>query len=82
VGAPSQPNPPLRDNGLESPHASRLGPDNPRFEEIMERHRSSVDVNLPTYVDPLSGFSVFTAAFLAKRGYCCASGCRHCPFDC
>ena len=24
---------------------------------------------------------VFTARFLRRRGYCCESGCRHCPFD-
>jgi hypothetical protein len=24
---------------------------------------------------------VFTAAYHRKRGYCCNSGCRHCPFD-
>lgn len=24
---------------------------------------------------------VFTARFLLRRGYCCESGCRHCPFD-
>jgi len=23
---------------------------------------------------------VFTAVFHRKRGYCCGSGCRHCPF--
>ena len=23
---------------------------------------------------------VFTAAYHLKRGYCCDSGCRHCPF--
>ena len=23
---------------------------------------------------------VFTAHFLAQRGYCCESGCRHCPY--
>ena len=23
---------------------------------------------------------VFTARFLLKRGYCCESGCRHCPY--
>jgi hypothetical protein len=23
---------------------------------------------------------VFTAAYHRKRGYCCNSGCRHCPF--
>jgi len=24
---------------------------------------------------------VFTSAFLRRRGYCCESGCRHCPWD-
>ncbi len=24
---------------------------------------------------------VFTAAYHRKRGYCCGSGCRHCPWD-
>ena len=23
---------------------------------------------------------VFTARFLLRRGYCCDSGCRHCPY--
>ena len=23
---------------------------------------------------------VFTAQFLLRRGYCCESGCRHCPY--
>ncbi len=27
-----------------------------------------------------NGFIVFTESFLRKRGYCCKSGCRHCPF--
>jgi hypothetical protein len=27
-----------------------------------------------------SGLIVFTAAYHLKRGYCCNSGCRHCPF--
>jgi len=24
---------------------------------------------------------IFTALFHIKRGQCCGSGCRHCPFD-
>jgi len=28
-----------------------------------------------------NGWLVFTAAFLWKRGYCCESGCRHCPYQ-
>lgn len=27
-----------------------------------------------------AGFMVFTAAYLARRGFCCGSGCRHCPY--
>ncbi|HTW81643.1 MAG TPA: DUF5522 domain-containing protein [Terracidiphilus sp.] len=26
------------------------------------------------------GLVVFTAAYHLKRGYCCGSGCRHCPY--
>jgi Family of unknown function (DUF5522) len=25
-------------------------------------------------------YVVFTAAYLLERGYCCESGCRHCPW--
>ncbi len=27
-----------------------------------------------------NGLLVFTASYLRKRGYCCKSGCRHCPY--
>lgn len=27
-----------------------------------------------------NGFLVFTEAYHLKRGYCCKSGCRHCPY--
>lgn len=27
-----------------------------------------------------NGLLVFTAAYHLKRGYCCHSGCRHCPY--
>lgn len=26
------------------------------------------------------GYRVFTKQYLLKRGYCCQSGCRHCPY--
>lgn len=25
-------------------------------------------------------YVVFTARYLRERGYCCESGCRHCPY--
>jgi hypothetical protein len=27
-----------------------------------------------------NGLMVFTRAYHLKRGYCCQSGCRHCPY--
>jgi hypothetical protein len=27
-----------------------------------------------------NGFLVFTAAYHLRRGYCCNSDCRHCPY--
>jgi len=27
------------------------------------------------------GYVVFTAAYHLKRGSCCESDCRHCPYD-
>ncbi|WP_317193583.1 DUF5522 domain-containing protein [Adhaeribacter terrigena] len=26
------------------------------------------------------GLMVFTAKYHLKRGYCCKSGCKHCPY--
>lgn len=26
------------------------------------------------------GLMVFTKHYLIKRGYCCESGCKHCPY--
>ena len=28
-----------------------------------------------------NGLLVYTAAYHLKRGSCCGSGCRHCPFE-
>lgn len=51
----------------------------------MDRHLDSHSEGAPTapaledfYVE--NGLLVFTAAYHLKRGYCCNSGCRHCPF--
>ena len=32
------------------------------------------------YIDPVTGYSVFTSVGLKKKGTCCGSGCRHCPY--
>ena len=44
-------------------------------------HRYALRVEPPrdTYIDPATGYSVFTQAYL-KRRPCCGNGCRHCPW--
>jgi hypothetical protein len=64
-----------------SPHPSRLPDDHPFRDEILDRHRAAMAAGDAVYADPASGLSVFTAAFLAGRGTCCGSGCRHCPYS-
>ncbi len=70
----------LRHDCLATPAPERLSPRHPLRAEILDRHIAAVEAGRPSYRDPVSGLSVLTAAFLASRGYCCASGCRHCPF--
>jgi Family of unknown function (DUF5522) len=48
---------------------------------IREAHDRAVAAGEPGYLDPATGFFVFTAAELAARGECCGSGCRHCPYE-
>ncbi|MBT9554500.1 MAG: hypothetical protein IV100_00670 [Myxococcales bacterium] len=43
-------------------------------------HRDASAAGRNTYVDPATGFNVFTEQSHLDRGYCCGSGCRHCPF--
>lgn len=33
------------------------------------------------YLDAGTGLVVFTESYHRRRGYCCGSACRHCPFD-
>ena len=70
----------LRDGWRHTPHPRRLAEQHPARVEILERHDEALRRGEPVYADPVSGFSVFTADFLASRGYCCNSGCRHCPY--
>lgn len=32
------------------------------------------------YLSP-EGYIVFTEKYHLKRGYCCQSGCKHCPYN-
>ena len=49
-------------------------------EAIRAAHDAAVAAGAETYPDPATGFVVMTAPTLARRGSCCGSGCRHCPY--
>src|SRR5712664_3012994 len=44
-----------------------------------ERNSTSILVEGEDYYSE-GATIVFTARFLLRRGYCCESGCRHCPY--
>jgi hypothetical protein len=71
---------PLDDRPLTEPHPDRLSPDDPAFTQIVRAHGDALVAGADSYVDPASGYTVLTAAYLARRGNCCESGCRHCPY--
>ncbi len=39
------------------------------------------EMNNEDYYFLPDGRLVFTEQYHIKRGYCCGSGCKHCPFD-
>ena len=75
------PSGPHRRDWLRTPHPSRLAPRHPGFDRALAAHERAVAIGLSTYLDPITGYAVMTAAYLADRGYCCGQGCRHCPWE-
>jgi hypothetical protein len=56
-------------------------PDDRAYQAAITRaHDAAVAAEEPGYLDPRTGYFVFTAASLAANGSCCESGCRHCPY--
>ena len=49
------------------------------FQRRERRSEAQKPVAGDCYSDP-DGLLVFTAAYHRRRGYCCGSGCRHCPY--
>jgi Family of unknown function (DUF5522) len=39
---------------------------------------NQLELNIDYYIE--NGRYVFTADYLKKRGHCCGSRCRHCPY--
>jgi len=47
--------------------------------DIEDLHKEAIEKGEPTYIDPATGYKVFTSAELKKRK-CCGNICRHCPY--
>merc|ERR1712113_279500 len=48
--------------------------------DIGDLHGAAVERGELSYTDPVTGYCVFTQLFMLQRGWCCGSGCRHCPY--
>lgn len=44
-------------------------------------HEAAVARGERSYIDPETGYLVFTRLQHLERGTCCGLACRHCPFD-
>lgn len=65
---------------LREPSLRRLPLDAPGRVEILAAHEQALVDGVPGYLDPATRWYVMTAATHLSRGYCCRSGCRHCPY--
>lgn len=48
---------------------------------IAQIHKRACKAKQNYYIDPQSGYKVLTEFYLLKRGFCCSTGCRHCPYE-
>jgi hypothetical protein len=78
TGFPGGPGPLPPERSL--PRLDRFSTGHPAYIPVVQAHDEAVAAGQDTYVDPLTGYQVFTAAALWARGTCCQSGCRHCPY--
>ncbi len=62
------------------PSAKRFNYTDPNAQARLELYLESLEAGSDFYFDVPSGFLVMTALKHIKRGFCCNSGCRHCPY--
>jgi diphthamide synthase (EF-2-diphthine--ammonia ligase) len=55
--------------------------DIPDIEDFTAPHDAACEAGKLTYADPATGYNVFTELAHKRRGKCCGSGCRHCPYS-
>jgi hypothetical protein len=64
-----------------APLTDRLDPRRADHAAVVAAHEAALRDDADGYLDPATGYFVFTAQALWERGDCCYSGCRHCPFE-
>jgi hypothetical protein len=52
----------------------------PKFVVMNEQSNENKLIENEDYYITPEGYRCFTEIFHKKRGYCCKSGCRHCPY--
>jgi hypothetical protein len=45
-----------------------------------EKNTAIKNSDNPDYYYSPEGYIIFTEHYHRKRGYCCQSGCKHCPY--
>lgn len=51
-----------------------------KFVAMIEQNNENKPIEGEDYYLTPEGYKVFTEKYHLKRGYCCRSGCRHCPY--
>ena len=46
----------------------------------MSEYKKYIEPEEGDYYLTREGYKCFTEQYHLKRGYCCRSGCRHCPY--
>lgn len=54
--------------------------DRAQADEVHRLHREACAQGDDSYIDPQTGLLVLTRVHHIRRGSCCGSGCRHCPY--
>ncbi|XP_028588386.2 uncharacterized protein C1orf53 homolog [Podarcis muralis] len=47
---------------------------------VVALHEEACAAGKHNYIDPVTGYLVFTKVAHLQRGHCCGTSCRHCPY--
>jgi Family of unknown function (DUF5522) len=63
---------------MSSDQKKKMNDGTPLEQKSAVKKAAPLEKGIDYYLE--GGLMVFTTHFLTKRGYCCESGCRHCPY--